>query len=650
MFVAILSCYSFYEVYQYGYNKGYGEGLSWNEGYWQGFQKGYIEGYAEGCWEVYWAMSKPLSSMPAFNRSDVVFMLGTLPEKYSADVYRAYGTTVIGAWGGGPRFADEVDSWRKRIQDINALGIRYACQLWMDSAGAYYLAKVPDLQSAVCVDIEGNPIIMPWMPQVYEGVPTYWCCTNNPRYREYLRSQVILAMMAGADALFIDDHAGNAHKALLSQCGGCFCDYCVAGFREYLKNKYTAAELRELGIEDIEGFDYREMVRKVASTRSAFIEAYRQGWIPLIEEYQAYQVMSIRILERELIELAREVRGTPIPVGVNAYNLAPEQIFDSDFVDYFAAEIDHYASQGRIPSSLVFVYKLADALGKPLASTAHGSDWAYIKEKNLTGLVKQWIAFAYALGHHFMVPHHIPWCFVKVGGKTTWEPYDCPTEEIAPLYIFVRQNADLFDGYEAVEQVGVLYSNLAFRRGVQNARDVCWSLLNASMPFGLAAAGDEWLVNRLSEDELSRFELIVVPEPAMLEGEQQRLIEEWMAKGRAVSWTSINDLLQRVEPLASLEGAGKVWILPRRNPNNPEAPVVVHLINWDYDASKDKMNRQDNIAICLSHKLLGGREARSVTLLSPDSDPIQLPFENRPDGVHVTVPEVTLWSILKIEC
>jgi hypothetical protein len=94
-------------------------------------------------------------------------------------------------------------------------------------------------------------------------------------------------------------------------------------------------------------------------------------------------------------------------------------------------------------------YELAASLGKPMAATASGQDWAFVKQNNCEDLVRFWIALAYAYGERFMVPHpKRQWCFNNELG-THW--YAAPIEAYAPVYRFIRENADYFDGFEAVD-------------------------------------------------------------------------------------------------------------------------------------------------------------------------------------------------------
>jgi len=200
---------------------------------------------------------------PVLKHSEIVFM-------YAADdeAYKAYGTTFVG-WGGAHT--------KEEVQRHHGLGIRCTGSMWCLTAGPELLHKNPELQKGVALDIESKPIMVPWLfDQVYEGMRALWGCTNNPIFRELCRRRVREAMAGGADGLHVDDHAGSAAAAMH---GGGFCDYCMAGFREYLKDNASAADLRAAGVKDLDTFDYRTLVRKYAKTRQEYMKV--QNRIPL---------------------------------------------------------------------------------------------------------------------------------------------------------------------------------------------------------------------------------------------------------------------------------------------------------------------------------------------------------------------------------
>lgn len=370
---------------------------------------------------------------PVLRHSDVVFMGAA-----SDEAYRAYGATFV-AWGGAET-AEQV----KRHHDM---GVRCTGAMWCLTAGAENIHNDPKLRAACAVDIQGNPVEVPWLfDHTYQGTKTYFGCTNHPEFQKLCRERVRQAMAGRADGLHVDDHSGTAGAAWWH--GGGFCDYCMSGFRDYLKKHATKEQLQQAGIERIDDFDYRTLVRKHATTRQKYLRVQHQ--IPLMDLFLEFQVEAAAEHIRQLGQLAAEAAGHPVLLSANACLPDQTQTYVVKYLTHIVCEVGQNASAGtRQLDHAVGAYELAARLGKPLAATASGQDWAFVKQNNCEELVRFWIALAYAHGQRFMTPHpYRQWCFSDKLG-THW--YAAPVEPYAPLYRFIRENAVWFDGFEAVE-------------------------------------------------------------------------------------------------------------------------------------------------------------------------------------------------------
>jgi hypothetical protein len=356
----------------------------------------------------------------------------------SDDAYRAYDATFV-AWGGAER-AQQV----KRHHD---LGIRCTGSMWCLTAGAENIHKDPKLRAACAVDIEGNPVEVPWQfDHTYQGTKTYFGCTNHPEFQKLCRERVRQAMSGKADGLHVDDHLGTAGAAWWQ--GGGFCDYCMKGFREYLKSHATQEQLQQAGVEQIDDFDYRTLVRKYATTRAAYKKVQRQ--IPLMDLFLQFHAEAAAEHTRQLGQLAAEVVGRPVLLSANAGLPNKTHTYVVKYLTHVICEVGQNAWAGtKQIDHAIEAYELAATLGKPLAATASGQDWAFVKQNNCEDLVRFWIALAYAHGQRFMAPHpQRQWCFNEKLG-THW--YAAPVEAYAPLYRFIRANAGCFDGFEALD-------------------------------------------------------------------------------------------------------------------------------------------------------------------------------------------------------
>lgn len=355
--------------------------------------------------------------------ADVVFMYAGEPAHYES-----YGATWV-AWGGGPQ----------------PKGVHSTGSFWCLTAGARLLHEDAALRDAVAKDIEGNPIKVPWLlDHAHEGTPTWFGCTNHPAFRKHLKAECRKAMKGGPDGLHIDDPSGV--YAPVSYGGGCFCDHCMRVFRAYLKGNDSPRLRKEAGVDNFDGFDYRNVVRRQAKTLAEYRKV--QNSLPLRKEFVECQLRLAVDNIRELGELARRVAGKEITLSVNTYYSEPGNHFLAFLpaITHMVAEVVHHAEAGPEKlADVIMAYRQAETVGKPLAATAGGHDWAYVKEKGTVNLVKVWIALSYACGQRLMVPHPKgQWCQTAEKG-THW--YAAPVDEFAPLYRFVRKNKELFNGF-----------------------------------------------------------------------------------------------------------------------------------------------------------------------------------------------------------
>jgi len=575
---------------------------------------------------VVWAGLAQGAPLPVLKRSDVAFMYSA-----GADVYRAYGATVL-AWGGTPT--------EESLAAAREAGVVYFGSVGMVTEFARFIDEFPDYEAAICLDVEGNRLQVPWLwDHSHRGIPAYWFCTNQPLSREYLRRRVVEIVRGGADGVHVDDHLGTAGNSWL---GGCYCDRCLAGFGEFLAARATGEPQAEAGVTDVAGLDYRQLVLDWLAAHPE--QKDELGARPLARLFATYQSRAAAAFMLELRGLAAETAGRPVPLSANVGvpNLA--QVADYEALDLLACEVDQQAGQRRAHDGVVVAYKLAEALQRPVAATASGWDWAFIKEHNLPGLVRLWIAQAYALGQHFMAPHY-QWCYTQEKG-THW--YDGPPEEYAWLYRFVRDHAALFDGYEPVAEVGVVLAARAQRQGRNEAADAAVALGSANVPFRLLVGGDEQLPAALSAEELTACRTVVAPHADLLEAADQAALERRAEQGGVLPWQGVEALLAALASPVRVEGATNLWVLPRVRRDDPAAPVIVHLVNRNYDAEADAVVPVAECRIGLRTSLWGGRNLGQAVLHQPRAEPQTVALEGDGEWVVATVRGLRLWGVMEL--
>ncbi|MFH1922153.1 MAG: hypothetical protein ABIP48_20005, partial [Planctomycetota bacterium] len=474
----------------------------------------------------------------------------------------------------------------------------------------------------------------------YKGHPFYWWCTNSPLFRAYLESRLASVMKAAPDGLHIDDYTGTA--GTVTWLSGCFCRHCTAGFRKYLAKNVSKEKLSELGITELDTFDYRQFLLDRGVTPEDYQR--RRASLPLGAEFHDFHVKTNNAFVAQYRRRAEEIRGKPLTLCVNSGLSSPQNLVIAPHLSYFCCEVPHNAAARAAAQHPIYVYKLADGLDRPVTSTASGQDWAYVNEHSSPGLVRTWIALSYAHGHTLMAPHR-QWCYNKEKG-THW--YTGPTGEYAYVYQFVRQNARLLDDYEALCPVAVVYDNAARRKGKGNIEPIAVALAEKNVPFTVVVAGDDWLDYRLDGERLARFEAVVATQDLAMDEPQRKLIDQAEADGRLVVWPDPERLEKLVPAPVVVEGSEHVGVVPRAIPGNKAAPVVIHLLNRQYDGRNDTMVPQKNFTLRLGHDLLGKRSFTKATLHAPNEAPVAIPLNSDQDQTAIAVPELKLWTILEL--
>ncbi|MBI4326578.1 MAG: hypothetical protein HY674_15130 [Chloroflexi bacterium] len=551
------------------------------------------------------------AQIPVLKRSDVAFMY-----QASRQTYQDYSATVL-AWGGKPS--------AKSLEE--AQGLKFFGSVGMVTEFGRYYERFPQTyEQGLCRDVGGQPFKVPWLTDhQHKGVPYWWCCTRQPLFRQYLSERVADTVKAGAAGVHIDDHLGTAGGIWQ---GGCFCGRCLEEFHDYLKS-LPQDELTRQGIRDPGSFNYRDAVREWLKEKPD----RKPQQHPLWSHWRVYQLQGAAKFMADLRALAAQTAGHPVPMGANACLLWGPHLSDYTSVDLFSAEIPHHAEARRFSDDPIMAYRLADAVGRPLASTASGGDWAFIKEQNLPGLVQGWIALGYAAGHCLMAPHR-QWCYTPQKG-THW--YDGPKDKYAPLYQFVRQNAGLFDDYRNHADLTVAFSQRTFDRDAGKVIGLCNKLAAANISYRLALGGNEVVDHPLPAEEVRQAVSLLVIEPKDFAPADQQVLAT--AK-TGQHFDNAEQALTNVSPAVRVATEGTVRILPRVKPGS----AVIHLVNWNYDAARDGVQPIRNIRLKLNLQTLGVAGATKAGLFAPGVSLVTLPIEE----TTVTVPELGLWSVLEL--
>lgn len=621
-----------------------------------------LSGFALLCAGVLLAAGAAIGGEPSIRHSDVVFM-----GPKTKDICETYGATVV-SWGSRAWADNEkaIAQYRDGVKMAHDLGIRYCAGAAFRTAFAGMMDFDANWRDSLCLTIEGQPITIPWLwDQKHKktGEPAYWFCTNAPGYRKFLKWQVEMGMKADVEGLHIDDYGGTSGT---EWSGCCFCKYCMAAFRDYLKRNVPADRLKQCGVESLDAFDYKAFlngkgIKTIADFRRILGSSEHLG-----PDFKRFLYFSAAEFVDEAHKYGEKLVGHPLMLSVNSSCSGPESLVIAPYITYFCGEVGHKAEKSpwgpRQNQDLgpVWTFKLADAIGRFQACTGSGGDWAYAEANKKPGLVRVWVAQDFAFGHCLMAPHR-QWAYTKEKGT---HYYQSQPEDFAHVYRFVRCNAALFDDYDAVGAIALLYSSAGARANRRPMQEACLYLAKNSVPFEMVLAGDDWLDVKLTPEKLGKYKALVVCEPTQLEGEQRKAVDDFTAAGKVVKWDEKAGLdeaaLQKLLPKQiAIEGAENVIAVARAIPGKPDAPAILHLLNRNYDEPTDSIKKLSNFTVKLDKGLFGGAAFTKAALYAPPatldrrnpgaSEPTPLKIEPSDTGIVLTIPQLDLWGIVKLE-
>lgn len=222
------------------------------------------------------------------------------------------------------------------------------------------------------------------------------------------------------------------------------------------------------------------------------------------------------------------------------------------------------------------------------------------------------------------------------------------TEQVRRAAANERGKSRLFDGYEAVAPVAVVYDNAARRQGRGDIQPICTALTERNIPFTVVVAGDDWLDYRLDAGRLDGFKAVIVTKDLGMDGGQRELIEKIRAKGRLVVWPDETSLAKLVPRPVQVEGTDQAMVVVRALPGNTRAPLAIHLLNRRYDKEKDAMLPLAGFDLRLRKDLLGGRRLTHALLHTPRLEPVPAEVRIDNDDVVIKIPGLDLWTIVEL--
>ena len=303
------------------------------------------------------------------------------------------------------------------------------------SAPSYIAKEKADdwFERVVVVDAAGKPIIAPWKRTWSR---TLWGCMNNPElergYLQFLKEYID----AGAQIMQRDEPEGNH---LATRWGGCFCDHCMAGFRQYVGKHMCPTERAEFGISDPDEFDYRKYLQEAKAPVGDAFGNWDGG--KLKDLFVEFQQLSTLEFHQRIRKALNEYAGRTVPFSCNNGVRRFDEIelaFDWVF--------------GELSYGHATAYQLYDAFRTAnehnlLQIVTMPKKGNYDNPEEWQRRTRNTIAMSYACGNLCMVPWDV------------YMPHDAPRyfgtpDQYADLFGFIRANKTFLNGYAEAAAVG----------------------------------------------------------------------------------------------------------------------------------------------------------------------------------------------------
>ncbi len=280
-------------------------------------------------------------------------------------------------------------------------------------------------------DLNGAPIFAEhsrhWVVPIYPG------CMNNPHYIKAHLDYYKKYVDWGCQTLQRDEPASQYSYARNRQ--GCFCDYCMAAFRKYIKKNNLPGKLKKHGINDIEGFNYRNWL----SQNGYAGDDGRAKPNPLADDFTQFQLETNTGFYRNLRTALHIYSEGYMPMSCNNTSF---QRWEEPFYSVFDFAISELMMSSAKPGHMYDRARHAAKLNKVQVFGSPKTLGREYDEQYLTKLKRKVIATAYAVGGLSRVPWDIFQQTKDGKGRYFGKP-----QHYADLYAFVRANDRYLAGY-----------------------------------------------------------------------------------------------------------------------------------------------------------------------------------------------------------
>jgi hypothetical protein len=433
----------------------------------------------------------------------------------------------------------------REMRHFQSLGVRYIGYL-AEPDHQWDEKFIPMPQSAT-IDIDSNPIHLQKPGMGAFGADQYWMNILDPDWQSFLISQTKEMIDLGVEGVLVDDYTFNVH--VIPAAKGTFDKYSMEGFTQYLKDKYSAAELKaKFDIDNIDQFNLKEYIQEKNLPDDWNVQ---RPPLPIIYEFEQFQLVGsdkfFRSFAAQLKEYGK-TQGRHIFFATGSGSFEGQRI-PLDYMDYATGEefyfspyslpsrvaVNNKLYQGRVPTRIVRV------------EVTLGTNPPPLETKNL---FKYIFADIYSTNGKMIVEQDTLLTLDNNGNYVPAEQSIRYDQDEAARYVnFASAHKDLY-GLDEPASIALVRSEASIKGGQWGMpieeRNV-WTgnsvvgiadmLYNLNVPFDMLHSGDEDLFkSRLTQADLARYDVVILPTIFMLSNpEVEALLEYARAGGKVIS-------------------------------------------------------------------------------------------------------------------
>ena len=440
------------------------------------------------------------------------------------------------------------------------------------------------------------------------GMREYWACLNNPNWRQVLKAWVRCGIARGVDG-FISNYFYR-HD--------CHCEYCVSGFRQYLRERFTPRQLRQqFAITNLATHSFEEIVAWHDPAKSTPLRREMLCFSQIANKraFDEVFVQFGRSLKRDLIVAQWNHLGEFSQISGDERCLLPAELWgrDEDYLWY---------STGGSPATDIAAGVFGEGTLQARYIRGAFDDKPFTLGKYEGVRVRAAIAELAANGG------------APMGFYTAFEVPEA-RREIVRYYDFLRRHESLFRANRPHAEALLLFPRRHVREGdvaaVDRFKDLGKRLLDAHVLFDVLPD------DRAAASEHRRYSAVIDPGDPRISA--LHLTEHLPRDG------SRFDTPASVRVSASRPAVGK--------------ELTLHFVNYNREVPADKKNPGSGIkdekpiaapASQADVKLPSTARVTHVEFLTPEVEqPRELQFEQNGTRLGFGVPDFLVYGVVRIQ-